>query len=115
MPILFVYGVPEDEKQNGLQVLCNYLKDAVCAVEELKMTPSKVTVFFPPDRFKAGLGEKIIVIAKIFAGPDRTDLVLQKLAARICNALVTLYPATDHVECHLELINRDRSQVISRL
>ena len=100
MPVLIVYGIPEDAKEIELQRFWEALRDSVVAVKELDITKDQVSVFFPSDRLKEGLGEEIIVFVEgLFDWPERTKEVRKRLAEIVAETAKKFFPKTNMVEC----------------
>ncbi len=95
-----VYGVPENTTQMELEQFATTLVTTIVGVEELRLTPKLVSVFFPPDRLKAGLGGEIIVFVEgLFYALDRTHSVKEQLACLIVDKTCKLFPCATMVEC----------------
>jgi hypothetical protein len=85
MPVITVYGTPPNESEEVLKSLLKTIVNSTVSVEELGITEDDISVFFPPDRVKEGLGEEIIVFVDgLFEDPKRTQPVQNKLAREIC-------------------------------
>ena len=80
MPIVKVYGMPDRIGQHILTSLMVTLQLAVANVEPLNIPMTDVTVFFPTDQLKAGLGKELVVqIEGLYKKPERTETVLKQL------------------------------------
>ena len=111
MPVLLVFGIPECTKQEKLKVLSRGLREAVVGVEDLGLIGIKqVSVFFPRDMMKAGLGEEIIIFVEgLFATRGRTKEVLKDLAQRLGEKVKEYFPKSS-VKCFVETFDLDASQ-----
>lgn len=108
MPVLFVYGVPESVKEDELSRICEDLRVIVTSVKALGVTKDQVSVFFPPDRLKEGLGEEIIVFLKgLFNLPERTKEVRKVLAKVVVATIRSNFPNTKLIECFVEPFDPD--------
>lgn len=93
MPVILVFRVPESINEVGLVNLCEGLKAAVVSVTALGLTPDEVSVFFPTDRLKVGLGEEVIVFVDgVFEKPERTPIVRAELAQVVGNKVKSFFP-----------------------
>jgi hypothetical protein len=99
MPIVKVWCLPR-QSETQLQKLYTAIVRAVVGVKELKLrSQNDVTVLFPPDMMKYGLGEEIVVeVNGLLRKPGRTVKTRQTLAERLGEAVKRLYPAAK-VEC----------------
>src|SRR5512133_791491 len=100
MPIIKVWCLPEGQTEEGLKELHQAIVDAVISVKELCLEDeTDMTVLFPPDLMKYGLGQVIAIeVSGLFKKPKRNEEVRQRLAERIGKAVHRLYPKAD-VEC----------------
>ena len=106
MPILLVYGIPEDVKEKQLSEFCEVLKDSVCLIKELGITKKQVSVFFPKDRLKEGLGEEIIIFVEgLFEKPERTKKVRAVLAEQMATTTKIFFSKAKLVECFVKPFN----------
>lgn len=105
MPVIKVWCLPikGEEKLNKLH---KAIVSAVVGVSELKLTDENdMTVLFPPDLMKYGLGSVIIIeITGLFQKKGRTREVLQKLCAEVGKSVKNLYPDAK-VECSVQTLN----------
>jgi hypothetical protein len=100
MPVIKVWCLPEIDEPK-LNELHKSIVRAVVSVEELEAKSERdMTCLFPPDMMKYGLGSEIIVeVTGLFAKPERTDEVRQRLAERLGQAVKRLFPDTQLIEC----------------
>lgn len=106
MPVLLVYGIPENFGEMDLEKFWEALRYSVASVEGLNIKIDQVSVFFPPDRLKNGLGEEIIIFVKgLFQRPERTEKVRQNLAKIVAKTVKSFFPKTNTVECFVEPFN----------
>jgi phenylpyruvate tautomerase PptA (4-oxalocrotonate tautomerase family) len=101
MPVIKVWCLPEQTEEQ-LQALHKNLVSAVVSVTELGLKDeNEMTMLFPPDAMKYGLGSEIIVeVSSLFEGPKRTDEVRQKLAENIGRVIQNFFPDA-LVECFI--------------
>lgn len=92
MPIVYISGVPGEEKEERLERLIDNLQLKVASIKELKLKKSQVTVFFPADRVKSGLGEEVIATVKLFEKKERTKAVRDALAQKVVEVLKGYFP-----------------------
>jgi len=84
MPVLIVYGMPANV---GLDGLLFSMKNTVAVV--LHIAPDEVSVFFPTDLVKEGLGEELICLVEgLFKKPERTLEIRRLMAESIRQILV---------------------------
>jgi hypothetical protein len=99
MPVIKVWCLPKlsERKLNGV---FKGIVSAVESVPELGLKGEKsMTVLFPTDAMKYGLGTEIIVeVTGLFVKPERTDEVRQRLAEEIGTTVKGLFPKA-MVEC----------------
>ena len=91
MPIVIVSGVPDSATQEMLERLCDDIKTVVAKTKGLGVSKNHVTVFFPEDKLKAGLGEEIIVQVILFEKSYRTDAILGLMSEAIGLQIQTGY------------------------
>lgn len=106
MPIIEVWGAPEDVEEESLNQLCDRIISAVMGVEELGLNnPSQISIFFPADRMMKDLGAEVIAYVKgLFEKPERTDEVRNKLAKAVGELLHQVF-SDAFVECFIESFN----------
>ena len=106
MPVIFVHGTPANVAGHTLEKVLEGLQRAVASIEELKITKDQVTVFFPPDRVEKGLGEELIVMIEgLYARPERTAGVLNRLAQK-CAQVVHEHFRSALVECFVQTVDQ---------
>ena len=111
MPVIFVYGVPEDTPKEVLERYCVNLRKEAASIPELKIKIDQVSCFFPRDLLSTGLGDEIIIyVDSLFARPGRTIDVQNQLAAALVRT-TGLYFTRDPllVECFVRPFNQARS------
>lgn len=105
MPVIDVKGIPVKYSQTKLERLCCEIIKSTTNIEELEINADAVSVFFPADRMRKGLGEEIVItVSKLFIGPGypkRTRVVFEKLAWSIAHAVKVFFPKA-MVECSVE-------------
>lgn len=108
MPVIKVWCLPENMDEDKLQALFWDIVAAVTGIKELGLKDEKdMTILFPTDRMRWGLGEDIIVeIGKLFDKPERTAEVRNRLARNIGEVVKTHCPSA-YVECFIETFNPD--------
>ncbi len=99
MPVIKVWCLPEIDEPK-LNALHKSIVRAVVSVEELGIKDENdMTCLFVPDMMKYGLGSEIVIeVTGLFAKPERTDEVRQRLAERLGQAVKELFWATDFTE-----------------
>lgn len=106
MPVVFVYGLPENMKDNHIDELYKELVATILNIQELNLQSRQITFFFPSDRMKMGLGEEIVIFVKgLIYKKERTDEVRQKLAKNLGMVAKKHFPNADLVECFIEPFN----------
>ncbi len=102
MPVIKVWCLPK-QTEKELRALHRAIVGAVISIPELGLNhQNDVTVLFPTDMMKYGLGQEIIVeITGLFKKPKRTLLVLHALAVTVGKAVKDLYPKAK-VECFVQ-------------
>lgn len=102
MPIIKVWCLPENVTERGFHELLEGIVAAVVGVPELGLRDEDMTILFPPDRVKWGLGEEIIVeIGGLFIKPERTKGVRNRLAQRVGEAVKSHFPNA-YIECFVQ-------------
>lgn len=99
MPVIKVWCLPKVGERKLNQIFKGIVS-AVESVPELGLKGEKsMTVLFPTDMMKYGLGTEIIVeVTGLFVKPERTDEVRQRLAQAIGTTVKGLFPKA-RVEC----------------
>lgn len=104
MPIITVWCLKK-EKPKKFRRLCRKIVKAVVSVSELKLEEKDITVLFPKDHMKKGLGEEIIIDASgLFEKSDRTPEVCQKLAKTLGQTVAEMFPDAK-TECFVRTFN----------
>ena len=107
MPIIKVWCLPQ-ESEEQLRLVHKSIVSAVVAVSELGLKDQNdMTVLFPTDMMKYGLGEEIIIEVSLFEKPERTDEVLNRLAVNVGMSLKRIYSKAK-VECVVTTFNPRR-------
>ncbi len=103
MPVIKVWCLP-NQTEEELNRLHKAIVKAVVAVPELGLKDQNdMTCLFVPDMMKCGLSEEIIIeIGGLFARPERTQEVLQRLAFSVGSTVSKMYPDA-MVECFINL------------
>ncbi len=92
MPVVTVYGVPPETPVQQLEKMINDLQFMIAGAKTMNIEPSDVSVFFPSDLVRNGLGEEIIVfISGIYNKPERTQQVLRMVARRVGDIIKRSY------------------------
>ena len=99
MPVIKVWCLPKETEEN-LRALHKTIVAAVVDVSELGLKDENdMTVLFPPDMMTYGLGQEVIIeISGLYEKPERTDEVLNRLAANVGASFKWLYPKAK-IEC----------------
>jgi hypothetical protein len=105
MPVIKVWCLPDGLSEEQLKDLYQKIVTRTRAVEQLKLGEKDITVLFPTDHMKFGLGEEIIVeIGNLFRKPERTDEVLNRLCRELGEMIKVEFPNA-FVECTVKTIN----------
>ncbi|MBI4114651.1 MAG: hypothetical protein HY445_02295 [Candidatus Niyogibacteria bacterium] len=90
MPIVVVYGIPEQAKPVQIKSLRADLAFAVASIEELGVQPSGVYVYPLKEMqdfgFSSGLGA-ISAVVQLYQNEKRTRGVLEKVAKRVVETI----------------------------
>ena len=99
MPVIKVWCLPKSTERKLNKVFGSIVK-AVESVPELGLKGNKsMTVLFPPDMMKFGLGTEIIIeVTGLFKKPERTAEVRNRLAEHLGKTLKEHFPDA-MVEC----------------
>ena len=108
MPVIKVWCLPKLSERR-LRGIYKRIVAAVLKVTELRLKDEKsLTVLFPADMMKFGLGEKIIVeVTGLFENDERTAAVRDKLAFYLTVEMRELFPKT-RIECFIYPFNREQ-------
>jgi len=82
MPVITIYGIPEEASFLGPH-LTDKLKQAASNIAELAIKPGYVTVLYPRQHHEVESESDIIAFVDIFDKPERTDEVRQRLAEAV--------------------------------
>ncbi len=108
MPVLLVYGIPDDVEKTKIEDFWEAIRNSVVAIKELEIAKDRVSVFFPPDRLEEGLGEEIIIFVEgLFQRPERTKDVRKRLAETVARTAKNFFPETNMVECFVRPLDLD--------
>ena len=103
MPVIIVYGIPEEVDGGKIGSLYEDLLSAAAEIEELRLTKADISCFFPSDRMKRGLGNEIIIFVKgLFDYPKRTQEVRSRLAESLTAVAKRHFPIDAKIECFIE-------------
>lgn len=105
MPVIKIWCLPKSKERKLNQIF----EDIVSAVEDVTELDLKgrdsMTILFPPDMMKFGLGTVIIIeVTGLFRKPERTKAVRNRLAEKLGNALKRHFPKAT-VECFVNPFN----------
>ena len=108
MPVIKVWCLPKSTERKLNQVFEGIVK-AVEGVPELELKGKRsMTVLFPPDMMKFGLGTEIIIeVTGLFKKPERTAKVRRRLAERLGKTLKEHFPKAI-VECFVYPFDRNQ-------
>ncbi|MFA6495276.1 MAG: hypothetical protein WC246_03220 [Candidatus Paceibacterota bacterium] len=88
MPVLIVYGIPDDRGELFLERLSNELRKGMAEVVPLRITRDDVSIFFPCNLAQSGLGGEIIVFVDgLFTKPERNGSVRAQVAQKVIQVL----------------------------
>lgn len=112
MPVIQVWCLPEGISEKDFINLFNDIVSAVVEVRELGLKDMHdMTILFPPDRMRYGLGEDIIIeISKLFDKPERTAEVRNRLAGKVGGVIKKYFPDA-YVECFVETFDPQSPKV----
>ncbi len=114
MPIVFVWGVPDDHAVPDLVRLMRRIQVTTATVSALKISDKDVTVFFPPDLVREGLGAEIAVTVEgLLDKPERTPEVRQDLADRLAELAAEFFPESK-IKVLVKKFNRDKDGFAER-
>ncbi len=103
MPVIFVNGTPDRYPKDKLKEFLKELQNAGQDNPSLRLRPNQVSVFFPEDRLKEGLGEEIIIFVKgLFDYSSRTLRVRNEYAEILGKIAKKFFPKALLVECFIE-------------
>lgn len=106
MPVIVVYGLPEQLSEENIESVYEGLAAVVLQVEELKLQKHQITFFFPPDRMKMDLGKEIVIfVFGLTDKPERTEAVRAQLASNLMNQAKLNFPSAELVECFVYPFN----------
>jgi len=93
MPVIKVWCLPKLSERN-LNKVHRWVVSAVESVPELGLKSEKsMTILFPTDMMKYGLGTEIIIeVAGLFVNQERTNKVRERLAQAIGTAIKEFFP-----------------------
>ena len=102
MPVIEVCLVPTDTPQSTLERLYDRIWEAIESVPDLGLTrtrPQDVTVLFPADLMKKGIGEYFLVrVSELTPKPERTDEVKKNLGEALKMVVLEFFPDGKFVE-----------------
>jgi len=101
MPVIIVYGIPENYPLEKLEKFMKALQSGVQFHPSLKLQTDQVSVFFPRDRVQKGLGEEIIIfVESLFEKKGRTVVVKTQYARTLVRISKDFFPDA-LVECFI--------------
>lgn len=108
MPVIKVWCLPKSSERKLNQVFESII-NAVEGVPELDLKGKhSMTVLFPPDMMKFGLGTEIIIeVTGLFEKPEQTLEVRNRLAERLGKTLKEHFPQA-MVECFVHPFNPEQ-------
>lgn len=93
MPVIKIWCLPEGLHELSLKTLHREVVAAAVSVEALGLRGEEdMTVLFPPDMMKYGLGTDIVIEAVIARKPERTIEVKNELARKLGKVVQKMYP-----------------------
>lgn len=107
MPIIKIWCLPPNQSEEKLNALHNNIVKAVTGIKELELKSEKdLTNLFVPDLMQYGLGTEIVIeITGLFLKLERTCEVRNRLAKAVGEAVKSLYPDTEKIECLIYSFN----------
>ncbi len=105
MLVIKLWCLPTSDEE-ALRTLHKAVVAAVISITELGMKDENdMTVLFPPDMMKYGLGQEIIIeVTRLFNKPELNTVTRQKLSESLGKAVYSLYPSA-RVECFVNVHN----------
>lgn len=109
MPVIKVWGLRNNTEQD-LMAIRNDVRRVVLQIPELRLkNENSVTVLFPKDLMLYGFGRNVIIEIILFESSERTDEVLNRLAADVGKIVQSGWvPQDTKVECWVQTFNRAR-------
>lgn len=99
MPVIKIWCLPKSGEEELKQLHKGLVATAVNIAELGLKDENDMTMLFPPDMMKYGLGSEIIIeVTGLFEKPGRSDAVRNRLAAALGNVVKTHFPEAK-VEC----------------
>ncbi len=102
MPVIEVSLLPTDTEQDVLEHLWDRLWEAVESVPVLGLTrqrPKDVTILFPFDLMKKGIGEYFLIrVSELIPKTERTYEVRMALGEALKQALLEFFPDAKFIE-----------------
>lgn len=103
MPVVRVYGIPENVDQENLKSFCLDLQKAVSRTLA-NVDPNQVSVFFPKDLLKSGIGEELIVFVDgVFKEPTLHHLIRRNIieVSEAIGKVVNIWAFSNLKQCAL--------------
>lgn len=99
MPVLKIYGLPDNTGEQKLCDLRTAITAAIVAIKELEIDESKVTIFFPSDLSDSKCHPfEIVGYIDLFKSAKRTTSVRRKLAGAVGGVLAKNFPKATFIE-----------------
>ena len=106
MPVLIIYGVPENMSGKLEELTSDLINTVAYSVTELKLKTSDVSCFYPKDMMSKGLGEEIIIFVDCLTEkPERTEEVRNRLAQSIVETALRYFRDANLIECFIRPFN----------
>ena len=108
MPVIKVWGLPDDLSENDLLELYEKINNVVVSVKGLNLSKEDLTILFPADRMKYGLGDEIIIeISGFFQKHAMLQSVFNRLAESVGETVKHFFSNTEKVECLVHPFNQN--------
>lgn len=103
MPVIIVYGIPNETKEEEIEKFCEDILTTTAGIEELELKENDISCFFPPDRMSKDLGRELVIIVEgLFEKPKRTEAVRRKFADELGSILLKHFPDAVIRECFIK-------------
>src|SRR3989338_6800092 len=103
---IMVFGLPKSFSDAALRSLSQKLKEAVSRLEEARVRPEQLSVFFLSDLRKSGVGDEVYIqIDGLLIKAEKPYQVRHHLAVLVCLAVSEELESGRLVECHIKVFN----------
>ena len=104
MPIIIIYGIPESFIASEIrEKLRPALLEAIISVKELDLNEKQVSFFFPRDRLRVAIDQKIIIFVEGLPGREkRINEARRRLAENLVKTTKKHFSAGSVIECFVK-------------